>query len=81
MLLLTMIIYGIAASAASHSVILLVGKSEEKRKKKKKAQGFDILSVISLAVFKMLLTQITPIPTPLLAHITSAIKLGGKKKN
>lgn len=35
MLLLTMIIYGIAASAVSHSVILLVGKSEEKRKKKK----------------------------------------------
>lgn len=38
-----------------------------------------MLSAISLVVFKMLLTQITPIPTPLLAHITSVIKLGGKK--
>lgn len=35
MLLLTTIIYGIAASAVSHSIILSVGKTKAKTKNKK----------------------------------------------
>lgn len=79
MLLLTTIIYGIAASAVSHSIILSVGKTEAKTKPKK-ARGFYMLALISLAVFKMLLTQITPTPTSLLADIMSVIKSAKKKK-
>ena len=75
MLLLTTIIYGIAASAVSHSIILSVSKTKAKTKK---AQGFYMLALISLAVFKMLLTQITPTPTSLLADITSVIKSSKK---
>lgn len=78
MLLLTTIIYGIAASAVSHSIILSVGKTKAKTKPKK-AWGFYMLAFIRLAVFKMLLTQITPTPTSLLADITSVIKSAKKE--
>lgn len=79
MLLLTMIIYGIAASAASHSTTLSAGKTKAKTKitnpktTTKKAQGCYVLPLLSLAMFKMLLTQITPTPTSLLADSISVI--------
>lgn len=78
MFLLTTIIYGIAVSAVSHSITLSVGNTKAKTKT---AQGFYMLELIILAVFKMLLTQITQIPTSLLADITSVIKSTKKKKN
>lgn len=40
-----------------------------------------MLALIILAVFKMLLTQITPTPTSLLARIISVIKSEKKKKS
>lgn len=39
-----------------------------------------MLAVISLTVFKMLLTQITVTPTLLLVDITMVIKFRGKKR-
>lgn len=74
------IIYRIAASAASHSTTLSVGKTKAKKTKTKpntttkKAQSCYVLPLISLSVFKILLTQIAQTPTSLLADIISEIK-------
>lgn len=57
-------------------------KIEQKQtnKQTKNAWGFGMLAVISLTVFKMLLTQITVTPTLLLVDITMVIKFRGKKR-
>lgn len=77
MLLLTTIIYGIAVSAVSHSITLSVGNTKAKTKT---AQGFYMLDLIILAVFKMMLTQITQTSTSLLADITSVYQKKKKKR-